>query len=79
MNDLKIVGLLIFGVLLCYTGLINIFDHDRAWNSAINRDGIRRLPKPLIRDQDWEQATTACGIITLGFGILLLVVVYSLI
>jgi hypothetical protein len=79
MNGLEIVGLLILGVLVCYTGLINIFDHDRAWNSAINSHGLKRLPKPLVRDQNWEQATTECGIIMLGFGVLVLLLAYSLV
>ncbi|HVO49057.1 MAG TPA: hypothetical protein VMT29_22255 [Steroidobacteraceae bacterium] len=79
MNGLEIVTLVIFGVLLCYTGLINIFDHDRAWDSAIKKDGKIRLLGPLIRDQNWEQATTECGIIMLGFGVLVLLLVYSLI
>jgi hypothetical protein len=79
MGILEIVGLLIFGVLLCYAGLINIFDHEGVWDAAINDNKLIHLPKSLVRDQDWEQATTECGIITLGFGILVLLLVYSLI
>ena len=79
MNALEIAGLLVLGIGACHAGLINIFDHDRAWKASVNQDGIKRLPNPLVRDRDWEQATTECGIMTLGFGILVLLLVYSLI
>ena len=77
---LYVLSFLLMGVLCCYSGLILIFDHDRAWNSSIKDDRkFGWLLKPLIRDEQWERATTELGVFMLILGIFFLFVAYRLI
>ena len=77
---LSVLSFLMMGVLLCYSGLIMIFDHDRAWNSSIKDDRkFGWLFKPTIRDEQWEQATTELGVFMLLLGIIFLYAAYRFI
>jgi hypothetical protein len=77
---LYVLLFLMMGVSLCYSGLIMIFDHDRAWNSSVKDDHkFGWLFKPLIRDEQWERATTELGVFMFILGIFFLFVAYKLI